>query len=154
MKRLPLILSVAGMVLSLSAPPASAGSLAAVNQDGNFNVTVVQQAGGQTKVLTRQIKPRLYASTVTRLANNPPGPRATSFAARACGGGAAGNNVAVNQAGSGNGVVVEQKGTNNLAGLSQAGSKNVALVKQTGNNHAAFATQTGHKNIVVIDQRC
>jgi hypothetical protein len=160
MKRFPLTLSVACLVVSLAVPSAWAGSFAAVNQSGNYNYTIVQQKAGKTRVMTKQIKPRRYANLNRTLANRTVkaslrqqvlGGALSGFG---CGGGHGGNAVAVGQHGTGNSASAVQGGTNNLATSFQAGSNNASYIVQTGSNHTAHTTQTGNNNVTFVTQRC
>lgn len=160
MKRLSLALSATFLALVLAAPAARAGSVAIVDQSGSYNLTIVQQKAGQTKVVTKEIKPRLYASTANRLATKTAkagikqsllgGFRAMS----ACGAGHGGNSVSVDQYGVGNHATAVQAGSGNAVIASQTGSDNAAFVVQQGSNHTAYTTQAGNNNIAFVNQRC
>jgi len=159
MKRFPLALSAACMALVLTVPAAHAGSFAAINQSGDYNLTIVQQKGGQTKVVTKQIKPRLHGSTASTYAAKAAKASVAQsvfggFNAIACGGGRGGNKVVVDQYGAGNSATAAQGGANNTAVATQTGSNNASYTIQKGNNHAAYTTQTGNRNIAFVNQRC
>ena len=160
MKRFPRALSAACMTLVLTIPAAHAGGFAAINQSGNYNLTVVQQKGGQTKAVTKQIKPRKHGSTASTFAAKAAKARAGqslfggALNSITCGDGQGGNNVAVGQFGYGNSATAAQAGANNTVGVSQAGSNNASHTIQQGNNHAAYTTQTGNHNIAFVNQRC
>lgn len=159
MKWFPLAFSAACMALVLTVPGAQAGSFAAVDQSGDYNLTIVQQKGGQTKAVTKQIRPRMYGSTASTFAAKAAkaGAAQSLFGplnAIACGGGRGGNKVAVNQYGAGNSATAAQGGANNMAVATQTGSNNASYTIQKGNNHAAYTTQTGNHNIAFVNQRC
>jgi len=160
MKRLPLVLSATFLALVLMAPTARAGSVAVVDQSGSYNLTVVQQKAGQTKVVTKEIKPRLYASTANRFATKTAkaGVRQSLLggfrAMSACGFGHGGNNVSVDQHGVANRAAAVQGGAGNSVVTAQTGSDNAAFIIQQGSNHTAYTTQAGNNNIVFVNQRC
>lgn len=159
MKRFPFALSAACMALVLTVPAAHAGSFATVEQSGDYNLTVVQQKGGQTKVVTKQIKPRAYGSTASTFAAKAAKASVAQSVfgplnAIACGAGHGANSVSVDQYGSGNSATAAQGGTNNTAVATQTGSNNASYTIQKGNNHAAYTTQTGNRNIAFVNQRC
>ena len=159
MKRFPFALSAACMALILTAPAAQAGSFAAINQSGNNTLTVVQQKGGKTKAVTKQIKPRLHASTANRMAV-----KAAQASSKqsvfgnvigiTCGGGYGGNGVSVDQYGVGNSATAAQSGTNNTIVATQTGANNATHVVQQGSNHTAYTMQTGSNNIAFVNQHC
>ncbi|PKQ03573.1 MAG: hypothetical protein CVT72_14545 [Alphaproteobacteria bacterium HGW-Alphaproteobacteria-11] len=159
MKRFPFALSTACMALILTVPAAHAGGFAAVNQSGNYKLTIVEQKGGQTKVMTKQISPRLHASTANRIAVKATRARNKQSVFGdviriTCGGGYGGNEVAVNQHGVGNSATAAQSGTNNTIVATQTGANNATHVVQQGSNHTAYTMQTGNNNIAFVNQRC
>ncbi|MBX3492207.1 MAG: curlin repeat-containing protein [Parvibaculum sp.] len=159
MNRFPFAISVACMALVLTVPAAHAGAFAAVNQSGNYNLTVVQQRGDKTKVVTKQIKPRLQAVTANRFAVKAAKarnkqPAFWDIAGLACGGGYGGNETSVDQYGTGNSATAAQSGANNAIIATQTGTNNATHVVQQGSNHTAYTTQTGNHNIVFVNQRC
>ncbi|MBX3496258.1 MAG: curlin repeat-containing protein [Parvibaculum sp.] len=159
MKRFPFALSAACIALVLTVPAAQAGSFAAVNQSGNYKLTIVEQKGGHTKVMTRQIRPRMHASTANRMAV-----KAVQASNKqsvfgdviriTCGGGNGGNDVSVDQYGVGNSATAAQSGANNTVVATQTGTNNATHVVQQGSNHTAYTTQTGSNNIAFVNQRC
>lgn len=177
MNRLPRILSVACLSLSLTAPAAWAGSTAIVEQTGNYELTIVQQTGNKTRVVNREIKPANHARLTARFTkqtaraaaiqtlysasgvtnaclSNKGAYRSTSKLNGMVNGAAISPYGAAGSLGGSNTASVVQAGSNNTATASQSGSNNAAFVIQAGDNHTAQTTQTGNYNIAMVKQGC
>ena len=150
----------------LGSPAAWAGSVAAVDQSGDANYTIVVQKKNNT--LTRSWtaatpfearKSQKKIDNIVKLVTKPTQAKfrksgGDGTGGRGCGFGGGANSANVAQAGYGNTAVLTQTGSNNAAGIYQDGSGNASYIVQKGSGNEAYTTQTGSGNVALIVQRC
>lgn len=145
----------------LGSPAAWAGSVAAVDQSGDANYTIVYQNKNKTRtkswtasnpaqqfVSDRKINGAIKQATRYRPVQG------SKMGGRGCGFGGGTNGTYVTQTGYGNNAFAAQSGTNNVADVYQDGNNNASYIVQKGSGHEAYSTQSGNDNVSVIVQRC
>lgn len=145
----------------LGSPAAWAGSVAAVDQSGDGNYTVMYQNKNKTRtrswtastpaqqfVSDRKIKGAIKQATRYKPV------KAGKMGGGGCGYTAGKNGTYVAQAGYGNTAFANQAGSNNVADIYQDGNNNASYIVQKGSGHEAYSTQSGNDNVSVIVQRC
>lgn len=145
----------------LGAPAAWAGSVAAVDQSGDSNYTIIHQNKNKTRAESWTASDPVQQFVSERKVNNAI-KRATRYrpaggskmGGGGCGFGGGLNGTYVAQTGYGNTAFASQTGSNNVAVTGQDGNNNASYIVQKGSGNEAYATQSGNDNVSVIVQRC